>query len=640
MTASDVNGCRALAPKAHFPLTSESVYLDQAAIGLVPTPVAQIMETFTRDLGRRGTVVLDEDAEAGVLDDARRAAAALIAADADRIAIVSSATEVLNQLVWSVQPDADENVVLLDGDFPSVTLPWLRLADETGVELRFAPTREEPERACVAALAEHVDERTAAICVGHVQYATGHRLDLRALAELAHAADAYLIVDATQSVGSVALDLAATPVDALVASSHKWLCAPHGAAFCYLGARFDGIRPPFVGWRGVESPSAFDGRALSFAAGARRFELGTLAYGAGVALGAAIAYLDDLGKERVEAHNLALAKRLAYGLAALGAIVATPPLAKLRAAIVQRALPRTRQPRPRRATQAAASVHVRPPGLDPLRRPRLQRRRRHRCRGCGRSRRGRTPIARRRVIEGSRGRRRSQVRADVRRMPQRRRSSRGSVTWDALTPVSPRLTAGNDGPVPKAVASEQPGNRRPAPPPLDLIQDFVNSWDREGGIESFASPSDLAKWLRRRDLISSRDAVTGRDVRDAIELREAIRALLLEHNGAAPNARAHQTFARYASKSLLATRLDSDGVSLTPVRGGVAGAWARLLAAIADASAAGTWARLKACRSDVCQWAFYDHSKNRSSHWCTMEICGTRAKMRRYRGAPATARER
>lgn len=186
--------------------------------------------------------------------------------------------------------------------------------------------------------------------------------------------------------------------------------------------------------------------------------------------------------------------------------------------------------------------------------------------------------------------------------------------------------------MPSKPVPEQPGNRAPAPPPLDLVQDFVNSWDREGGIERFASPEDLAKWLRQRKLIAPGDSVSGREVRETIELREAIRALLLEHNGHSPSADAHRTFTRFADRSPLSPQLDRDGVALAPVRGGVAGAWAQILAAISAASTAGTWPRLKACRSSVCQWAFYDHSKNRSSHWCTMEICGARAKMRRYRG--------
>jgi predicted RNA-binding Zn ribbon-like protein len=182
------------------------------------------------------------------------------------------------------------------------------------------------------------------------------------------------------------------------------------------------------------------------------------------------------------------------------------------------------------------------------------------------------------------------------------------------------------------VASKEPGNRAPAPPPLALVQAFVNSCDREAGTELFDSSASLASWLRAHGLIGKRERVTARDVRDAIELREAVRQLLLEHNGLPTDKEAHATFARYAQRSPIAAQLSRDGeVALTPVRGGVAGAWSQIMAAIAEASGTGIWSRLKACRSDVCQWAFYDHSKNRSGHWCTMQVCGARAKMRRYR---------
>jgi predicted RNA-binding Zn ribbon-like protein len=57
----------------------------------------------------------------------------------------------------------------------------------------------------------------------------------------------------------------------------------------------------------------------------------------------------------------------------------------------------------------------------------------------------------------------------------------------------------------------------------------------------------------------------------------------------------------------------------------------RLLAAIASATADGTWARLKICRNDACRWSFYDASRNRSGHWCSMAVCGNRMKGRAFR---------
>jgi predicted RNA-binding Zn ribbon-like protein len=63
----------------------------------------------------------------------------------------------------------------------------------------------------------------------------------------------------------------------------------------------------------------------------------------------------------------------------------------------------------------------------------------------------------------------------------------------------------------------------------------------------------------------------------------------------------------------------------------VTGALGRLLAIVSGAIADGSWERLKACREHSCEWAFYDHTKNRSGAWCTMDVCGNRAKARAYR---------
>ena len=85
-------------------------------------------------------------------------------------------------------------------------------------------------------------------------------------------------------------------------------------------------------------------------------------------------------------------------------------------------------------------------------------------------------------------------------------------------------------------------------------------------------------------------------------------------------------------RALLALRFaDDGGAALEPDAPGVSGALGRLLAIVHDAIAQGTWARLTACREADCEWAFYDHTKNRSGAWCSMEGCGNRAKARAYR---------
>jgi cysteine desulfurase/selenocysteine lyase len=329
-----------LAPREHFPVLEEVVYLNAASIGLVPLPVQRAEREFEDDVARRGTVGFDDAAEARALEGARTAAARLLGADRDEIAITTSATEALGQVAWWLRPGAGTNVVSIDIEFPSATYPWFRIAEETGAEVRLVRAIADPGALTLDDLAAAVDEATAVVCVSHVQYATGLRFDLTQLAELAHAHGATLVVDATQSAGMVPIDVRAADVDILVAGAYKWLCGVFGAAICYLRPEIrERFSPPLVGWRSTVEPFAFDATRMPLAREARRMEFSTMAYGAAVALAAAIDYLLAFGIERILAHDLALAGLLARELEAQGAQVLSPRDDGLRSGIVTARFP-------------------------------------------------------------------------------------------------------------------------------------------------------------------------------------------------------------------------------------------------------------------------------------------------------------
>ena len=179
---------------------------------------------------------------------------------------------------------------------------------------------------------------------------------------------------------------------------------------------------------------------------------------------------------------------------------------------------------------------------------------------------------------------------------------------------------------------EQPGGRRPAPAGLALVQAFLNSVDLEDGPEAFDSPAALRAWLAGHGLLAGDAALDVTDLRRAVETREALRALALANNGAPLDPDAVAALNRAARRAPLRVQVVADGrPDLAPGAGGLDGALASILAAVYDAAVDGTWPRLKACRNDVCRWAFYDHSKNRSGAWCSMAICGGQAKTRAYR---------
>lgn len=178
----------------------------------------------------------------------------------------------------------------------------------------------------------------------------------------------------------------------------------------------------------------------------------------------------------------------------------------------------------------------------------------------------------------------------------------------------------------------EPGGRDPAPGALALVQAFLNTADLEDGWDVLASPEALRDWLTGRGLLEAAATLSDADLARALTVREALRELLFANNGGEADAAAVATLNEVAAGVPLLLRLDAGLVpALVPGVGGLEGALARLFAIIVAAQLDGTWPRLKACRNEVCRWAFYDASKNRSGHWCTMAICGSRRKTRAYR---------
>jgi selenocysteine lyase/cysteine desulfurase len=323
-----------------FPALDRLTYLNTASAGLVPASVVQPAHDFEAELAQAGTTGMDEDTEVGILEGAQHAAAGLLHADPAAIAITTSFTEALGQLAWWLRPGPGQNAVSTEVDFPSVTYPWHRIAEDTGCQVRLVPVLDDPESFDVNTVAEHVDSATAVICISHVQYLTGHLLDLDDLVTLAHDHGALLIIDATQSAGQVPIDVAATGVDALITGSYKWLCSTFGAAACYLGpALLREFRPPLVGWRSTEHPYSLDARWLPLAATARRMEYSTMSYASAIAFGRAIRYVAGLALDEIADHNRQLAGQLIDGLTGRGAKLLTPRDPRRRAGTVTARFP-------------------------------------------------------------------------------------------------------------------------------------------------------------------------------------------------------------------------------------------------------------------------------------------------------------
>jgi len=171
-----------------------------------------------------------------------------------------------------------------------------------------------------------------------------------------------------------------------------------------------------------------------------------------------------------------------------------------------------------------------------------------------------------------------------------------------------------------------------APDNLAVIEDFVNTWDVEAGEERLPAPARLSEWLAERGLAEPGERFGHDDLARAIAVREALRGLLLANNDGDLDPAAPATLTAAADGARLSVAVDAHGhARLEPRAGGIDRVFGRLLAIVARAQADGTWERMKACPWHTCHYAFYDHSRNRSRTWCSMAVCGNRAKAQAYR---------
>ncbi|MDQ1130688.1 CGNR zinc finger domain-containing protein [Microbacterium sp. SORGH_AS_0888] len=185
---------------------------------------------------------------------------------------------------------------------------------------------------------------------------------------------------------------------------------------------------------------------------------------------------------------------------------------------------------------------------------------------------------------------------------------------------------------------EQPGSRQPAPPPLDLIQDLANSFDLESGRESLVSPRDMDAFARAHGMHGTR--FSSAELHDVRQFRDALRECCIAHAGHTPDPAQlsflNDVLARVPMNVRVAPDAEPTLEAATPGTH-LDALVARVQDAIYRAQVQDSWTRLKACESETCRWVYYDNSPSGRSRWCTMSVCGSRAKMRAYRARKGTS---
>jgi selenocysteine lyase/cysteine desulfurase len=199
-------------------------------------------------------------------------------ADPDGVAIVPSTSYGLAVAAANAEASPGDRVVLLAGDFPSNVQTWTAWAERNGAEVVTAERR--ADEGWIEPLLAALDERVRVVSVPSVHWVDGSTVELERVAERGREVGALLVVDATQSVGAMPLDLAAVRPDYLVTAGYKWLLGPLGTSYLYVAPEHRDGRPLEENWANRASAEDFEqaegasSRERAYRPGARRFDAG------------------------------------------------------------------------------------------------------------------------------------------------------------------------------------------------------------------------------------------------------------------------------------------------------------------------------------------------------------------------------
>ena len=296
--------------RAAFPILQRRNYLNSCSLGALSTRAEDRLQDFLDRWHDMGASAWYEHWW-GRLAELRRRVAGFFAAPDGSVALMPSTSACLSVISESVDWSKRNRIVTTELDFPTLLYQWKVRPEVEMVVL------ESPDGISIdlQQFEDAVDERTLAIATSHVFFTTGAILDLESIANIAHRAGAYCLIDGYQGAGQVPVDLPATGVDFYTAGPLKWLCGGPGLAYLYVREDLiTGLEPRITSWFATEDQFRFNPGEFRYHRDARRFELGTPALATvHTALGGQD-IVEELGVAAIRSRNATLAERLIDGM--------------------------------------------------------------------------------------------------------------------------------------------------------------------------------------------------------------------------------------------------------------------------------------------------------------------------------------
>ncbi|MZR32135.1 aminotransferase class V-fold PLP-dependent enzyme [Sneathiella litorea] len=208
-------------------------------------------------------------------EQARSLFARLIGAAADDIAIIPSASYGTAVAARNLPLKAGEKILLLEDQFPSNVYCWTERVRENGAEIMTVPAPADHD--WTSAVLKAIDDKVAIAALPHNHWTDGALLDLEAIGARLRAQGAKLVLDVTQSLGAMPLDLEKIKPDFMIAAAYKWLLGPYSLGFMYVAPEHQGGDPLEYNWLNRKGSEDFAGLVEyvdTYQQGARRFDMG------------------------------------------------------------------------------------------------------------------------------------------------------------------------------------------------------------------------------------------------------------------------------------------------------------------------------------------------------------------------------
>jgi cysteine desulfurase/selenocysteine lyase len=241
-----------------FPDLAYAAYTNHAAISPPSTAVRHAIASVLDDYARRGA-----GAFMAWIEQRRRLKgkiARLVGVRAEDVALSPNTTRGIIDVALCFPWARGDRVVVFDGEFPANVTPWQRAAALFGLEVVTLPLADyrEGNAPGLARLQAELDRGVRLVAVSAVEFQTGLRMPVEAIAAACHARGAQVLVDGVQCCGVVPLDAGAAGIDYLACGSHKWLMGVEGGGFLYVRPdRVPHLLPNVAGWLSHENAIDF-----------------------------------------------------------------------------------------------------------------------------------------------------------------------------------------------------------------------------------------------------------------------------------------------------------------------------------------------------------------------------------------------